>query len=481
MRRRSIWPAEQAVTTNTLPRKSQRLGTRLASVVALTLLFVVGGAGAVAISLTAQAYREETLQRAAAMLTMLAGPAALAVADSTFDKLDGYLCEAVRPNGQDIQLLSVVTLDSAGRAVAGSTDALGPPPIPGESHQISQQFSEQAVRSPHPMWRRLVSARGAVYLIVSAPAVSGLRWGTLVGVFDAQLVEIRITRTLRYVLLIVFLTAGLLAAVTYAAFSRMAVQPMQELAHAAESIRRGQHGKRLNWHRRDELGMMAASFDHMAEEVERFTDSLQRKVAERSAQIEEKNRELHFANTQLRVVNTELERLAHVDPLTTVANRRSFDAELLQLTQRAVNPPWALLMCDIDYFKRVNDTFGHPVGDVVLREVARLLRDELRGADRIARYGGEEFVILLADTGPETAMEVARRLVTVVSRGEFDRIAGLALGAITVSIGVAVYPEDGGVQDQLLDRTDVALYAAKAAGRNRVVRWSPELTTAPLS
>ena len=234
--------------------RTQRLGTRLAAVVASTLLAVVGGSGALAVAAIAQAYRDEARDRSAAVLTMLSVPAALAVADSTFDRLDGYLSEAVRPAGQDVQLIAVVTLDTRGRAVAGSTNALGPPPVPGQPSDIGITFTQQGVHSRHPMWRRLHNADGSVYLLVSVPAVSGLRWGTLVGVFDLSLVELRIERSRRIVSVIALLVAGLLAAVTYAAFSRMAVRPMQELARAAEAIRDGRHDIRLNWRRRDELG-----------------------------------------------------------------------------------------------------------------------------------------------------------------------------------------------------------------------------------
>ncbi len=459
-------------------RHRHELGSRLAGVVALTLLVVVGGAGALSVTATAQAYREEARDRAAGMLAMLSVPAALAVADSTFDRLDGYLSEAVRPSGQDVQLVAVVTLDSAGRAVAGSTDALGPPPIPGYPADLSQQFSTLAVQSRHPMWRRLSGPGSRVHLLVAVPAVSGLRWGTLVGVFDLSMVEARIAHSRRYVLALAFSVAALLAAVTYAAFSRMAVRPMQELAKAAEAIHDGRHDVRLNWQRQDELGAVANSFDHMANEIERYTDSLEQKVAERSAEVEAKNVDLRQVNAQLREAVTELERLAHVDPLTAVANRRSFDNELVNFTALGGERPWALLMCDIDHFKRVNDTFGHPVGDIVLREVARLLRDELRGSDRIARYGGEEFAILLANTTPDAAVDVARRLGLVVANHNFDTISGMPIGQVTVSIGIANFPSDATESAQLVERTDQALYGAKAAGRNRVVRWESGLIEA---
>jgi len=460
-------------------RRRHSLGSRLAAIVATTLFAVIGGAGALAVATTADAYREEARQRAASMLAMLSVPAALAIADSTYDRLDGYLSESVRPGGQDVQLHAVVAFDSAGRAVAGSIDALGPPPIPGVGVLPSARFCALARGARNALWQTIAGAGHKQWLLVAVPAVSGLRWGTLVGVFDVNLVERRIEAYRMLLIAIAFAVAGLIAVVTYAAFSRLAVRPMASLAAAAEAIRAGRHEVRLGWSRRDELGQIAASFDHMAGEVERYTTDLEQKVAERSAEVEAKNRDLQGVNARLREAVAELERLAHVDPLTAVANRRSFDVALDQFVAAPADRPWAMLMVDVDHFKRVNDTFGHPVGDVVLREVARLLRDELRGSDRIARYGGEEFAILLASTQPEAAHDVARRLGQVIADHDFSHTAGVTIGRITVSIGIANHPVDAVGREAIIAHTDQALYAAKTAGRNRVVRWTASLVGAP--
>ena len=122
----------------------------------------------------------------------------------------------------------------------------------------------------------------------------------------------------------------------------------------------------------------------------------------------------------------------------------------------------AVLMLDLDEFKSVNDRFGHQVGDLVLREVGDCLRSELRGHDAVARYGGEEFVALLCGVSDLRAVEIADRLRR--------QVADLCVqGAqVTVSVGVALYPEHGLDADQLVTAADLALYRAKAAGRNRV-------------
>ncbi len=130
----------------------------------------------------------------------------------------------------------------------------------------------------------------------------------------------------------------------------------------------------------------------------------------------------------------------------------------------------ALLMTDLDFFKQKNDTYGHLVGDVVLRDVARLLQRNLREVDLIARYGGEEFILLLIETSAEQAMPIAQRLKQLVEVHPIRAYDELL--SQTISIGVAGFPEDAQTLEALIERADKALYAAKRAGRNRVMRWS---------
>jgi diguanylate cyclase (GGDEF)-like protein len=161
---------------------------------------------------------------------------------------------------------------------------------------------------------------------------------------------------------------------------------------------------------------------------------------------------------------------AHVDPLTGLLNRRGLQALLrqrLEETHGPVRTPVAVLMLDLDHFKTVNDRFGHAAGDAVLRVFAAAMERSVRGGDLTARVGGEEFAVFLVDASPDVARELAERLR--------QRVADLALGAIqpglrvTVSIGIATGLMPGAPVQALLDDADAALYAAKAAGRNRVM------------
>lgn len=168
--------------------------------------------------------------------------------------------------------------------------------------------------------------------------------------------------------------------------------------------------------------------------------------------------------------NARLEQLAQTDPLTQLLNRRALSERISAEMERAIryDSTLALLMIDIDHFKRVNDSYGHLVGDDVLRDVGQLLLETIRGSDIVARYGGEEFLLLLPETDDTGAEAFAERIRESVERRAFGDDGGLGL-SLTVSIGIAVYPAARieSVED-LFARADAALYRAKADGRNRV-------------
>ncbi len=168
----------------------------------------------------------------------------------------------------------------------------------------------------------------------------------------------------------------------------------------------------------------------------------------------------------------EVKQLSITDPLTGLYNRRHFFEQAVREFARArrYERPLAAIMLDLDRFKRVNDTYGHAVGDQVLQAVARICRRELRQIDLLARYGGEEFVALLPESELVEAGQVAQRLCDRMAAAIFDTNAGPV--KLTVSLGVAALDHDCAELDDLLKRADRALYAAKEAGRNRVHSWS---------
>jgi len=165
-----------------------------------------------------------------------------------------------------------------------------------------------------------------------------------------------------------------------------------------------------------------------------------------------------------------LRRLATQDELTGLLNRREFDRILADEEERArrFGHPLGLVLIDIDRFKSVNDTHGHPAGDVVLEEVARRIASAVRTVDRVARVGGEEFALILVQTDGASALEVAQRAITEVARNPVQAGDGLSL-PVTASAGVAALPADARTTAQLIAAADKALYAAKERGRHRAV------------
>jgi diguanylate cyclase (GGDEF)-like protein len=172
--------------------------------------------------------------------------------------------------------------------------------------------------------------------------------------------------------------------------------------------------------------------------------------------------------------NEGLIRFAFTDYLTGLKTRGYFEQQLELEFKRAERrrQKFALLMIDIDHFKRLNDTFGHHVGDQMLRDVTSILMKDMREVDTVARYGGEEFVIILPETTESGAVYVAQRLRRAVEQAKFFAGSPHKIQHLTISIGVAVYDTDAQFKRDLIEFADAAMYAAKHRGRNRVVSYS---------
>jgi diguanylate cyclase (GGDEF)-like protein len=166
------------------------------------------------------------------------------------------------------------------------------------------------------------------------------------------------------------------------------------------------------------------------------------------------------------------------DPLTGLLNRRYFNEQTQKEVARSRRHGlrFSVLMIDIDHFKRINDTHGHPVGDLAIKTLADICNRALRPQDILARYGGEEFVLTLPHTDPEGAVVVAERIRQTVEQTELAAEAGPV--RFTVSIGISTYTKDAPLE-QIVGRADEALYQAKQTGRNRVVNLPFERGLAP--
>jgi diguanylate cyclase (GGDEF)-like protein len=172
----------------------------------------------------------------------------------------------------------------------------------------------------------------------------------------------------------------------------------------------------------------------------------------------------------------DLEQIAFTDSLTQVNNRKYLLQRLEEEMKRArrLSQPMAIIMIDIDNFKMINDTMGHKAGDKVLRDVAGLLRKNLREIDLIGRYGGEEFIIILPDTSEEMAMAIGERTRLSVEAYSARALKDMDRN-LTISGGLAMFPLHASDSDTLIEVSDQALYSAKRKGRNRILSYSRDI------
>ncbi len=223
------------------------------------------------------------------------------------------------------------------------------------------------------------------------------------------------------------------------------VRPLAELYKAAKIIGSGNLDYRIDIKDGMEINRLVEEFNNMAQRLKERTDEL----------ID---------------LNRKLEAMSITDGLTGLYNHRYFYKRFAEELERAkrYDRRLSLVMADIDNFKHYNDTHGHQKGDVVLKGVAECIKNTLRVNDVPARYGGEEFAIILPETAKDTAVKVAERIRMEVEKKDFQGEEKQPGGSLTISIGVATFPDDGTTVDELVKKADEALYRAKRKGRNRV-------------
>lgn len=211
----------------------------------------------------------------------------------------------------------------------------------------------------------------------------------------------------------------------------------------------------------------------VVEDMRSETGKMRAMTAELAAKLKASTEEVSVLKKSLQRAQTD----ALLDLLTGLKNRRGFE----QAAREVQSPPsgelkgTALLMLDIDGFKRVNDAHGHQLGDKVLRAIAHALKSSVKGRDVVARFGGDEFAVLLPATAMEGAEALGRQICSLVGQGRIKRADGGTIGQVTLSIGIAV-AQEGETLDGLMERADGALYRAKRGGRNRVETATPSVT-----
>jgi diguanylate cyclase (GGDEF)-like protein len=293
---------------------------------------------------------------------------------------------------------------------------------------------------------------------VPTPSSTALSWSIAVRQpLDSALQPARL---LLYKLLLLGVVAAVVFGLVAYYLALHLSRPIEQLARAAKQVQDKQPGAQFQLqHPVREIAQLGQSIDAMTQsllgkerELQEANASLEATVAQRTAAL-----------TQ---ANAELLNLATHDALTGVYNRRRFDEKLTEysLLFRRTGRPFALLLIDADHFKRINDNYGHAVGDDVLRQLAQLIQMSIRSTDFVARYGGEEFAVLLPEIAkPDTPEVVAEKIRVAVAEAHFPQV-----GHVTVSIGVGLADPADNSHAMLIKRADQQLYQAKAAGRNQV-------------
>jgi diguanylate cyclase len=209
-------------------------------------------------------------------------------------------------------------------------------------------------------------------------------------------------------------------------------------------------------------------------EPRKLIEGLVRELAKATNRATKLEANFEEASSELDKIRDSLEQAeerSKTDTLTGLANRRALDEffRLAQMRAMESGEPLSAFMIDIDHFKKFNDTYGHQVGDQVLKLTAAVLREHVRDNDLAARYGGEELMAVLPGTNLEACRQIAERVRTVIAERRIRRrTTGEEIGSITISIGVAEF-RLGESEDNLIERCDRALYLAKREGRNRVM------------
>jgi diguanylate cyclase (GGDEF)-like protein len=252
---------------------------------------------------------------------------------------------------------------------------------------------------------------------------------------------------------------GIILAFSFLAY-RITAYVVRPIGHLSEAVRRvmlGHADFEIPESSRDEIGLLTRMFN----------DMIQQQRAQRE-EIEETNRHLKDRNHRLQQANEILNQLSITDGLTKLHNHRFFQDHLTREIRRVerTRGPLAILVIDIDDFKRLNDRLGHAAGDEILLRIAQILIGAVRGSDLCARYGGEEFVILAPGTDTSGAYLLAEKVRTAISESSFIVDDSLRPLRVTVSIGVAAF---NGNRKRFFQKADQALYRAKADGKNCVV------------
>ena len=392
---------------------------------------------------------------------LLLGTISLTLRDPLYNLEIDELKDLAGKIGENPQITMFIVYDKMGRILVNSEK----PEL--EFSQEVDELGYNLVTTPtdeqYIAWQsnQLVTGRG---IRVGNQTIGAIAIGFSTQRHDQKVKDLTL-QGLGLALIVIFL-GGLFTFGT----ARKITSPLSELANVANEMKAGNLSIRANQPKvDDEIGQLSTAFNQMAESIQQrqlelreFADGLERTVNERTAELQE----------QAKI----LEEMAITDPLTQAYNRRQFFKLAKIEMERAQNTgvQLSVIVIDADHYKRVNDTFGHQIGDLVLIKLVEICHGAIRKTDVFARYGGEEFVILMPETDSETARVIAERIRERVENTRLS-VNGQVV-QITISLGLSTFNNIQELSfDSLLTQADRALYKSKRTGRNRVTVWAEEV------
>lgn len=421
---------------------------RLSTKVALALSLVVAVVGGVATTFAAQReaaevraqFRSTNIQA----LELLGLALAPSVADGHHHRAQAVLDNVANFPQRYPDVKNLEVIDLRGRVVADMDP---------------RRFGETAAALPEQGAEPIVVEAGVGELEVILPIKLAHPVGTLRAKLTEQRLEGEVSRQRRGAAMFVVLSMTVLGLSLYLLHRKILGAPLAKLASVASALGAGRMDARAATQGSDEIGQLGRAFNQMADHLEEYTSGLESAVSARTAELEK--------------ANLKLEELATKDGLTSLCNRRHFEASGARILAEGLRrgTPVALVTIDIDHFKSFNDRRGHAFGDEVLKHVAKVFGAEARAMDVLARIGGEEFAVLMPNTDAEEASGAAERMRKGLASAPVEPDGEL----VTASFGVASTTEAGADLGKLMKAADDALYAAKRGGRNRVSVAPPSL------
>jgi diguanylate cyclase (GGDEF)-like protein len=340
---------------------------------------------------------------------------------------------------------------------------------------LNQQFQSlsQAIKTNQRNY--FIVESGDAFL--AATQMEGPGWW-FVTVYPKSLLSTPSMSAARFILLVSVLALVIELIMLYLVMRKKVIQPLEAFMAASSAIEEQQYEKithhtlPLPFKLENEIGKLARMFKSMSGSLQQYRNEMQRLNHSLEDQVKVRTRELQRAKDKA-------EKEATIDSLTQIPNRHSFYNRAKAILQQAdhAGEPLCFLMLDIDFFKVINDSYGHPQGDLVLIACSRAIENTIRDKDLLGRLGGEEFAVLLPATTPEEARVIAERIRTSIAELRFFTPQGGHEFSTTISIGISCAKETIYAYELLYKHADLALYQAKQTGRNRVIcynsQWQP--------